>query len=333
MAGDIKCSVCVESWSIRGHFTIARGSKTGVQVLVVALSDNGVSGRGECVPYARYGESVEGVRAQITALFPEIEKGDLTHTNLATRLPAGAARNALDCAFWAIACQQSKQPLWQLIGQNPPKPVTTAYTLSLDTPEKMHAAAVSVADFPVLKLKLSGVGDLARIEAVRSGAPNAVLIVDANESWTVAVYQQLIPELVRLGVKMIEQPFSADQDDILKALPRPITVCADESCHDTASLLRLVGKYDMVNIKLDKTGGLTEALQVAKQARQMGFEIMVGCMVATSLSMAPAFFMAQDTAIVDLDGPLLLTQDRAHAMHYQQALLYPPSAALWSGVD
>ncbi len=333
MSGNIKCSVCVETWPIRGRFSIARGSKTQAQVLVVELSDHGVIGRGECVPYARYGESVAGVVAQITALFSDIENGDLTHVNLATSLPAGAARNALDCAFWAIACQQRKQPLWQLIGQNPPEPVTTAYTLSLDTPEKMHVAAMHVANFPVLKLKLSGVGDLARIEAVRLGAPNAVLIVDANESWTVAVYQQLIPELNRLGVRMIEQPFPADQDDVLSELPRPITICADESCHDSASLDRLVGKYDMVNIKLDKTGGLTEALNVARQARQMGFEIMVGCMVATSLSIAPAFFVAQDATMVDLDGALLLAKDREHAMRYRQALLYPPSAALWSGVE
>jgi L-Ala-D/L-Glu epimerase len=314
-----------ERWPIRGAFTIARGSKTEAAVVVVEVEEGGGRGRGECLPYPRYGETVEGVVAQVTAVPAE----GLTRARLQGLLPAGAARNAIDCALWDLEAKRSGRRAWQLAGLPEPGPVITAYTLTLDTPEKMGAAARENALRPLLKLKLSGAGDLERVRAVRANAPNAALIIDANEAWSIEDYRRIAPKLAGLGVTMIEQPFPAGQDGALAELPRPVPVCADESCHTGDDLARIAGAYDAVNIKLDKTGGLTEALSLKRAAQAMGFRIMVGCMVATSLSMAPAQLIAQGADWADLDGPLLLAEDRSPGLLYRGSTVYPPDLALW----
>ncbi|MFC3396286.1 N-acetyl-D-Glu racemase DgcA [Brenneria rubrifaciens] len=323
---DIKISH--ESWPLQGTFTISRGSKTQADVVVVTLRSGETTGYGECVPYARYGESIESVMAQIAALSSDIRNG-LDREMLQTRLPAGAARNAIDCAFWDLACKQHRQRIWQRLNLAEPEVLESAYTLSLDTPERMHQAAQSNANRPLLKLKLADKDDLARVAAVRRGAPSARLIVDANEGWDVSLYLKLAPELAALGVTMIEQPLPAGKDGVLADLPHPIPICADESCHDSHSLKAIAGCYDMINIKLDKTGGLTEALRLRASAHQAGMRIMVGCMVGTSLSMAPAFIVAQGANVVDLDGPLLLQRDRTDGLRYNGSEIHPPEAALW----
>ncbi|MEI7211815.1 N-acetyl-D-Glu racemase DgcA [Pectobacterium versatile] len=317
-----------ESWPIEGAFTISRGSKRQADVVVVALQSGNVAGYGECVPYSRYGESLDSVMEQIASLHNDVHNG-LDRETLQTILPAGAARNVLDCAFWDLECKQHQQRIWQRLDLPSPTALETAYTLSLDTPDRMRHAAIHHATRPLLKLKLADAGDLARVAAVREGAPLARLIVDANEGWDAERYLTLVPELVALGVTMIEQPFPAGKDDVLTDLPRPIPICADESCHDSQSLAALVGRYDMINIKLDKTGGLTEALRLRKYAQAQGLKIMVGCMVSTSLSMAPAFVVAQGAAVVDLDGPLLLQRDRTNGLHYNGSEILPPNALLW----
>ncbi|MDG0801495.1 N-acetyl-D-Glu racemase DgcA [Pectobacterium polaris] len=317
-----------ESWPIEGAFTISRGSKRQADVVVVAIQSGNVTGYGECVPYSRYGESLNSVMAQIASLHSDVRNG-LDRETLQTILPAGAARNAFDCAFWDLECKQYQQRIWQRLDLPSPTPLETAYTLSLDTPDRMRHAAMHHASRPLLKLKLADADDLARVAAVREGAPSARLIVDANEGWDAERYLTLVPELAALGVTMIEQPFPAGKDDVLADLPRPIPVCADESCHDSQSLAALVGRYDMINIKLDKTGGLTEALRLRKYAQEQGLKIMVGCMVSTSLSMAPAFIVAQGAAVVDLDGPLLLQRDRTNGLHYNGSEILPPNALLW----
>ncbi len=325
---SMEIRVFSESWPIRGSFTISRGSKTAAEVVVVELTEQGVTGRGECVPYARYGESVPDVIAQIESLMPALRDG-LDRQGLQAALPAGAARNAVDCAFWDLESKQHRQRIWQRINQPAPQALLTAYTLSLDTPENMQQAAEENAARPLLKLKLAGAGDLARVAAVRTGSPAARIIVDANEGWSEQIYRELIPELQKLGVEMIEQPLPAGEDAILASLPRPIPICADESCHDSSTLSELIGRYDMINIKLDKTGGLTEALELRKQAEAAGMKLMVGCMLATSLAMAPAFVVAQGAQIVDLDGPLLLQKDRAAGFDYSDNQMHAPDAALW----
>ena len=306
-------------------FTISRGSRTEAQVLSVLVTDGGLSGHGECVPYARYGETPDSVAAQIGSLPAHFDRADLQNL-----LPAGAARNAVDCALWDLEAKRQSARAWDLAGMPMPAPVITAYTLSLDTPDKMRAQAVENAFRPLLKTKLGGgPEDVSRIEAVRVGAPDARIIVDANEGWNPALYAELAPVLVRLGVEMVEQPLPAGEDDALLDLERVLPVCADESCHDRASLASLKGKYDMVNIKLDKTGGLTEALALKTAAIAAGFDVMVGCMVGSSLAMAPAVLVAQGTAVVDLDGPLLLAEDRAHPLTYDSAGVHPPHPGLW----
>jgi L-alanine-DL-glutamate epimerase-like enolase superfamily enzyme len=317
-----------ESWPIRGSFTISRGTKTTAEVVVVELSRNGDVGRGEAVPYARYGESMESVIDQIESLHGALAEG-LDRDGLQALLPAGAARNAVDLAFWDLACKVSGKRHWELAGLPPPGPVTTAYTLSLDTAEVMGRKASEQAARPLLKLKLAGPEDLDRVAAVRRNAPKARIVVDANEGWTAAQYSALAPQLLELGVEMIEQPLPAGDDAALAGIARPVPVCADESCHDTATLAGLTGRYDMVNIKLDKTGGLTEALKLKAAAEAQGFGIMVGCMLATSLAMAPGVLLAQGVPVVDLDGPLLLAEDRAPALRIEGSLVYPPDAALW----
>ncbi|MDP3860252.1 MAG: dipeptide epimerase [Phaeovulum sp.] len=313
-----------ETFRLREVFTISRGSRTEAKVLTVWLSRGGVTGWGECVPYARYGESLESVTAQIEGL-PE----GVTREALQRLLPPGAARNAVDCALWDHAAKAAGRRVWQLAGLAEPVPQTTAYTLSLDSPENMRAAAARNAQRPILKIKLGTPDDMARIEAVRAGAPKPTIIVDANEGWSAEVYADLAPHLLRLGVAMVEQPLPAGKDDMLAEIARPLPVCADESCHDRATLAPLKGKYDLVNIKLDKTGGLTEALALRDAARAAGFGVMVGSMVGTSLAMAPAVLVAQGALYTDLDGPLLLAEDRANPLHYEAGQVYPPEVALW----
>ncbi len=324
----MKVNLLDESWLIEGSFTISRGSRTHANVVVVELQQGEHTGRGECVPYARYDESIESVIAELAALEDKIVAG-LTRQEMQSLLPAGAARNALDCAYWDLACKQSGQRIWQQLEVAQPESVITAFTLSLDTPERMKAAAIKNAHRPLLKLKLAGEGDVERVAAVREGSPNARIIVDANEGWNEAQYLEMVPELVKLNVEMIEQPFPASDDAALAHLPRPITLCADESCHDSSSLKNIIGRYDMINIKLDKTGGLTEAIALKEEAEKAGLQIMVGCMVATSLAMAPAFIVAQNVQIVDLDGPLLLAEDRQSGIQFDESLMNVYQAALW----
>lgn len=317
-------SVTAETFRLAETFTLARGSRSEAHVLTVRVTREGGSGWAECVPYARYGETVESVTAQISGL-----PSDVSRDALQRALPPGAARNAVDCALWDLAAKQSATPVWKLAGLPRPSAQMTAFTLSLDSPENMRVAAAKQAARPLLKIKLGTSSDLPRLEAVRAGAPQSRIIVDANEGWTPDVYAALLPHLMRLGVELIEQPFPSDQDAALADVDRPIPVCADESCHDRASLNELLGKYDMVNIKLDKTGGLTEALALREQALADGFKIMVGCMVGSSLAMAPAVLVAQGAAITDLDGPLLLAEDRQQPLLFDRDGVHPADAALW----
>ena len=317
-------TVQADSFRLAEVFTIARGSRTEARVLRVTVERDGVTGQGECVPYARYGESLDSVTAEIEAL-PQ----DITRAALQDALEPGAARNALDCALWDLEAKQAGRRVWDLAGLPEPGPAITAYTLSLDTPEKMEASAARHAHRPLLKIKLGTPDDMPRLEAVRRGAPGAKIIVDANEGWSADVYADLAPHLTRLGVALVEQPLPAGQDDMLAEIARPVPVCADESCHDRASLAGLKGKYDMVNIKLDKTGGLTEALALKQAALADGYRIMIGCMVGTSLAMAPATLLAQAADYTDLDGPLLLAEDRDPSLRFDEAGVYPPEPALW----
>ena len=314
----------VEIFPLAQVFRISRGARTQAEVVSVKINRNHFTGHGECVPYARYNETLGSVIQQIESL-----PADIDRETLQTMLPAGAARNAVDCALWDLESKTLNQPIWQLAGMQMPKQALTAFTLSLDEPENMLKQAKYNSNRPLLKIKLGTPNDMPRLEAVRLGAPNSEIIVDANEGWNAEIYTKLAPDLVRLGVKLVEQPLPANQDDALIGLPRPLPICADESCHDRSSLPQLVGKYDYVNIKLDKTGGLTEALLLKNKALEHGFKIMVGCMVGSSLAMAPATLIAQNATFVDLDGPLLLSQDRHHGLLYEESWVYPPVRQLW----
>jgi L-alanine-DL-glutamate epimerase-like enolase superfamily enzyme len=313
-----------ETFRLAHAFTISRGSKTEARVVTATVARGGHLGRGEGVPYPRYGESVEDALAAIAALPP-----DLTRVDLQTAMPPGAARNAVDCALWDLEAKVSGIPVWRLAGLAPPMPVEIAFTLSLDTPENMRLAAARNAHRAVLKVKLGTPDDMLRLEAVRQGAPAVRLIVDANEGWTPEVYTDLAPHLLRLGVEMVEQPLPQGDDDMLAEIARPLPVCADESAHGAASLARLLGKYDVVNLKLDKTGGLTEALRTKDEARRLGFKVMVGCMISSSLSMAPAILVAQGADWSDLDGPADMAQDRANPVVYDDRHIHPASPLLW----
>jgi L-Ala-D/L-Glu epimerase len=317
-----------ERWPIAGAFTISRGSKTEAEVVVAELSEGGICGRGECVPYARYGETVAGVVAAIAGLAPEVARG-LDRQELQRALPAGAARNALDCAFVDLEAKRSGRPAYECLGLAPPRPLLTAYTISLATPDVMAAAAAAASARPLLKVKLGGDGDPDRIAAVRRAAPRSELIVDANEGWRTDTLAANLTACAAAGVTLVEQPLPAADDDALAAIARPIPVCADESVHDRASLRRLAGKYDAVNIKLDKAGGLTEALALAAEAETMGFALMVGCMISTSLAIAPAMLVAQRARVVDLDGPLLLARDRPHGIQFDGSMVHPAAPQLW----
>ncbi|APX12763.1 N-acetyl-D-Glu racemase DgcA [Tateyamaria omphalii] len=320
----MRIEVTRDVFQLAQAFTISRGSRTEAHVLTVRVSDGVDSGWGECVPYARYDETLDTVTAEIEAL-----SGDLTRDGLYDLLPAGAARNAVDCALWDLEAKRAGKRAWTLAGLAAPGPEITAYTLSLGTPEAMQAQAAQNAHRPLLKIKLGTPDDMPRLEAVRAGAPTSRIIVDANEGWSAEVYADLAPHLVRLGVQMVEQPLPAGDDDALIGMERPVPVCADESCHDRSDLPALKGKYDMVNIKVDKTGGLTEALALRDAARTEGYDIMVGCMVGSSLAMAPATLVAQGVAVTDLDGPLLLAEDREAPLVFDEAGVHPPTAALW----
>jgi L-alanine-DL-glutamate epimerase-like enolase superfamily enzyme len=319
----------IERWPLDRPFTISRGTKTEAVVVTVELKYGGCSGRGEAVPYARYGETPEGVASAIEAMRPALQTG-LDRAMLQTAMPPGAARNALDCAYWDFEAKQNGCRAYQLAALPTPKPLVTAYTVSLDRPDAMADAAARAAKMPLLKVKLGGGSqDVERIAAVRRAAPKAELIVDANEGWADRDLERNLAACAQAGVSLIEQPLPEGHDLALKRIERPIPICADESVHDRASLDALSGKYDAINIKLDKAGGLTEALALAMEAERRGLGIMVGCMVATSLAMAPAMLVAQRARIVDLDGPLLLAKDRAHGLRYEGSLAYPPEPALW----
>lgn len=330
---SLRLDAAAETWPIAGSFTISRGSRTEAHVVVATLTDGqGRIGRGECVPYARYGESVAGVLAEITGLTEAIAAG-LTRQDLQTRLPPGAARNALDCAFWDLAARQTGRRAWELAGVVMPESVTTAYTLSLGDPDSMAAAARAAAGRPLLKVKLGGDGDAARIAAVRAAAPDCVLIVDANEAWRAESLAENLAACRAARVALIEQPLPAGADAALRAVgPADLAgmvICADESAHASAGLAALTDRYGAINIKLDKTGGLTEALAVRAAARDLGLRVMVGCMLATSLAMAPGLVLAADADYVDLDGPLLLAQDRVPGLVFTGSQIAPPPLGVW----
>ncbi len=323
-----RLAVRVERWPLAGAFTISRGSKTEARVAVAEITQGAAVGRGECVPYARYGETVEGVVAAIEGLAGAVADG-LDRDRLQAALPAGAARNALDCALWDLEAKITGTPVWQRAGLAAPAPLTTAYTLSLDTPQAMASAARENVHRPLLKVKLGRDGVVERVHAIREAAPTAALIVDANEAWTPALLAQVAPVLAEAGVAMIEQPLPVGADEALAGIERSVPVCADESCHDSATLAGLAGRYDLVNVKLDKTGGLTEALRLARAAEAAGFGVMVGCMIATSLAMAPATLVAARAHFVDLDGPLILARDREPGIAYRGSTMEPPPRDLW----
>lgn len=323
-AGAMQISVKRDVFRLAQVFTISRGSRSEAEVLSVRVSDGGHEGRGECVPYARYGETLASVTAEIEGLPERFGRAGLQEL-----LPAGAARNAVDCALWDLEAKRAGKRVWQLAGLGKPGPEVTAYTLSLDTPDAMQTQAAEHAHRPLLKVKLGTPDDMARLEAVRAGAPISRIIIDANEGWSAEIYAELAPHLLRLGVDLVEQPLPAGDDEALIGMVRPVPICADESVHDRASLAGLKGKYDMVNIKLDKTGGLTEALALRDAALAAGYKVMVGCMVGSSLAMAPAVLLAQGAQVTDLDGPLLLAEDRKNPLQFDAAGVHPPTTALW----
>ncbi len=316
------------SFPIAGTFTISRGSKTTAEVVTCVLKDGDVTGWGECVPYRRYGETIESVTAQIEAARPLLE-GGLELGDLAQAMPPGAARNAVDCALWDLAAKRSGKSVAASLGLQNPHPLTTAFTISLGEPEFMADQARKNADRALLKVKVGTADDESRILAVRGGAPQSTIILDANEGWTEENLARHLQIAAKAGVALVEQPLPAGRDEILAEIERPILVCADESVHHTGDLASLRDRYDAINIKLDKTGGLTEALAMKLEAQRLGFKIMLGCMVGTSLAMAPAVLLAQDADFVDLDGPLLLARDRQPGLRYAASLVWPPERDLW----
>jgi L-alanine-DL-glutamate epimerase-like enolase superfamily enzyme len=316
-----------EIWPLKEVFRISRGSRTEAQVVVVTVSDRQYTGRGEGVPIKRYNQSIASVLAQIESVK---SVPDLDRFKLQQLLPPGAARNALDCALWDLEAKRSGKRVWELANVPIVPEVETSFTISLDTPETMAASAKANSNRPILKLKLGGDElDLQRVEAVHEAATASRLLIDANESWSPDHYQKIIPALKELGVELIEQPFPAGADEVLETLDHPVPVCADESCHTTVDLPRLKNRYEVINVKLDKTGGLTEALHLCERARKSGFKLLIGCMVGTSLSMAPARLLASTAEWVDLDGPLLLARDCHHALPYENGRIGIPPRELW----
>jgi len=320
--------VTVENWPMAGTFAISRGARTEAVVVIATISEGDKLGRGECVPYSRYGETVEGVVSAIRAMERQVAD-TITPEALGGHLPAGAARNALNCALIDLEAKKNGRRATEILGLTALSPVETAYTLSLDTADSMGDAARASSHRAILKLKLGGDGDPQRIDAVRAGAPDARLIVDANEAWSASNIETNMRACLAAGVELIEQPLPVGADDLLTTIDRPIPICADESVHVSADLDGLIDRYDAVNIKLDKAGGLTEALAMLRAAKARNLKIMVGCMVGTSLAMAPALLLAQRADFVDLDGPLLLANDRQPSLRYQGSIVYPPSPELW----
>lgn len=330
MAGPgTRLAARIERWPVAGAFVISRGAKTDVDVVVATLADGEWRGRGEATAIYYHGETAESVRDQILMMAGPIASG-ATRADLLSLMPRGAARNALDAALWDLDVRRCGIPVWRLAGLEEPKPVVTAFTISLGEPEKMEAdARAASARHPLLKLKLAGEGDLDRVAAVRRGSPNARLIVDANEAWTGRDVAAEAAALVPLGVELIEQPVKAGEDHLLDGVESPIPLCADESCQDRADLARCIGRYQAVNVKLDKAGGLTEALMLCRDARAAGMKLMVGCMLSTSLGVAPAFLAAQGAEWVDLDGPLLLARDRPDGFRFESGKMLNAGATLW----
>ncbi|WP_269929556.1 N-acetyl-D-Glu racemase DgcA [Aminobacter sp. HY435] len=321
-------SAVSESFPIAGTFTISRGSKTQAEVILCTVAESGRVGRGECVPYKRYGETMESVAETIESARRAIE-GGASRIELLELMPAGAARNAVDCALWDLEAKISGAQAWRSLGTAHPTPLETAYTLSLGTPEAMASQARANAHRPLLKVKIGGDNDIARIRAVTGSAPRSRIILDANEGWTDANIEENLAAAADLGIALIEQPLPAGADRILGRIPHPVPICADESVHGAGDLDQLKGLYDAVNIKLDKSGGLTAALELRNRARELGFQVMVGCMVGTSLAMAPAVLLAQGAEYVDLDGPLLLARDRSPSLVYEGSVVSPPLPELW----
>ncbi|MBD9647208.1 dipeptide epimerase [Ensifer sp. ENS09] len=325
---SLSLDATVEHFPIAGTFTISRGSKTTASVVTCRIGDGVHTGSGECVPYGRYGETLDTVLAEIAAIRTRIEAG-LNRADLQREMKPGAARNAVDCALWDLEAKQKSQPAHVLAGVSSPEALTTAYTLSLAEPDAMRQQAAKYAHRALLKVKVGTADDAARIRAVRAGAPESRIILDANEGWapeTLAYHFALCAEE---RIDLIEQPLPAGRDEALATIARPVPICADESVHKTEDLAALVGRYDAVNIKLDKTGGLTEALRMRAQADALGLKVMVGCMVGSSLAMAPAILVAQGADFVDLDGPLLLAKDRKPGLRYEASLVFPPEPRLW----
>ncbi|WP_182085757.1 N-acetyl-D-Glu racemase DgcA [Aureimonas sp. ME7] len=323
-----RLSVTVDRFPLARQFTIARGSKTEAVVVTCTVLEGSNSGRGECVPYARYGETVESVTAAIEGIRAAIEAGEGLDT-LQSLLPPGAARNAVDCALWDLEAKRSGRSVAETIGRAGAAPVDTAFTISLGTPNEMARATREAGERTVLKVKVGGEGDGERMRAVRAAAPQARLIIDANEGWTPDTIRDNMLAAASIGAFVVEQPLPAGRDELLARMPRPVPVCADEAVHGSADLGSLVGRYDYVNLKLDKTGGLTEGLRFLAEARRHGFGVMVGCMVGSSLGMAPAVLLAQGAELVDLDGPLLLREDRPNGLTYEGSRVHPPQASLW----
>lgn len=318
-----------EIWDIGGGFSISRSRKWAAEILMVEIHEGGVRGRGEGVPNRRYGERLDTSAKQILGVRDLVESGSLNRAGLQTLLPVCAARNALDCALWDLEAKLKGVPVWKLAGLPEPKPLVTAFTITLDKPAAMAVVARENRHRPLLKLKLGGPDDLDRVRQVRAAAPDAEIIVDANEAWTPVTYSEYATELGRMGVKLLEQPLPAGQDGALESLGRSVPLCADESLHDFSDLGPVSRLYDYINIKLDKTGGLTEAIKLANAARERGVSIMIGCMVGTSLGMAPAFLLGAYARLVDLDGPLLLAEDREGGIKYDGGMMHPPSPELW----
>jgi L-alanine-DL-glutamate epimerase-like enolase superfamily enzyme len=323
-----RLALSVERFPILGNFVISRGAKTEAAVVVTAIEEGAWRGRGEGVPYARYGETVESVLAQMGSVRPAIEAG-ADRVSLQTLLPPGAARNAIDCALWDFAAKRSGVPAHVLAGVAPPAPVATAFTISVGTPDEMAQRAALARARPLLKIKLAGEGDVARLAAVHAAAPDATLIADANEAWEVAGLEGSLEACAKAGVVLVEQPLPAGQDSALAKIEHIVPLCADESVRDRRGLEDLRARYDAINVKLDKTGGLTEALALVKRAEGLGFELMIGCMVASSLAMAPALLLTARARFVDLDGPLLLARDRPDGLVYEGSIIHPPARELW----
>ncbi len=321
-------NIAVISFPIRGIFSISRGTKTSADVVICTISEDGFSGRGECVPYRRYGETIDSVVAEIRAIEPFLVE-NMDRTRLQAIMKPGAARNAVDCALWDLQAKTTGIRVAGRLGINAPAPLITAFTISLGEPEKMAAEALTQAHRALLKVKVGTTDDVSRIMAVRQAAPDCEIILDANEGWSQQNLDYHLQAAAHARIALIEQPLPVGKDEILAHIPHPVAICADESVHSTADLAALIGRYDAINIKLDKTGGLSEALVMKNEAKRLGFKIMTGCMVGSSLAMAPSVLLAQDADYADLDGPLLLSSDCADGLTYAGSLVWPPTSALW----